>query len=376
MEFTIKRETFVSAVAKTMGVVERTAGMPILGNLLVMARDGEIEIAATDREIGITTAYDASVIDGGEFTLPARKLYETVRALEGETLHLKTAGAKDTLAVLTCHKTVCRLNGMPADEFPAIAGKDGCETSPVGPALLRSLIRKVSYAVSKDSSRQNITGIFLEKITEGSSVLIKVSATDGHRLAVAKAVIEETDADPAIPEKGVIIPLKGATEIRKIAEGAERLQVGFTTGSCIVEANRAVLRVNLIEGDFPDVRRAIPDQSADGNIRIGVLRDALLSSLRRMAVYCPECVILSAAGDLLRLETSDPDVGEIKDEIWIESPATREISVKFNVRYLIDAVEAATAEKVILNLPAGLYGCVIRGADDENYLAVVMPLTN
>jgi DNA polymerase-3 subunit beta len=373
MEFTIDRETFLEGIQKTLGIVEKQTATPILQNLLIKTMDGNagIEILASNREIGIRTNYDASVIKPGELTIPAKKLNEIVRELQGESIHLVTKGKN--AAVLTSNKAICKINGLEASDFPEIINPDGLESLSISPALLCDMLHKAFYAVSKDESRRHMAGIFFQKTGDDDKISIRMAATDGHRLAIARA--DRSESDIPIPEKGVIIPRKGAAEIRKISEGIEDdVRIGFAQGACIVEAGRATLRVNLIDSAYPDIQRVIPDETAEGILRIIVVRDALLHSLRRMAVYGDSCALDIHSG-AIHLQAQDPDIGEIKDEIEIETPAADEKRIiKFNVRYLIDAIDAVSDEKVVLNIPSGFGGCLIRGSEDINYLAVVMPL--
>jgi DNA polymerase-3 subunit beta len=53
--------------------------MPILNNILVRVRDGKMEIAATDREIGIVTSCVAQVVSEGDITISAKRLYEMIK---------------------------------------------------------------------------------------------------------------------------------------------------------------------------------------------------------------------------------------------------------------------------------------------------------
>lgn len=374
MEFTIDRETFLEGIQKTLGIVERQATTPILQNLLIKTLDDNagIEILATNREIGIRTNYDASVIKPGALTIPAKKLNEIVRELQGDSVHLAMKG--NNAAVLTSNQAVCRINGLEASDFQEIINPDGLESFTISPVLLCDMLKKVFYAISKDEPARNLSGLFLQKIANGDKVSIRMAATDGHRLAIATAHRDE--ADLQIPEKGVIIPRKGLAEIRKIAEGTEDdVQIGFAQGACVVIAGRATLRVNLIDAIFPDIQRVIPDDTAGGILHVTAVRDSLLHSLRRMAVYGSNCA-LDIHGAAIHLQAQDPDIGEIKDEIQIiqtiEDGEAR--IVKFNARYLIDAIDAVGDEFVDLNIPHGFGGCLVRGSEDKNALGVVMPL--
>jgi DNA polymerase-3 subunit beta len=373
MEFTIDREILLEGIQKTLGIVERQNAMPILQNLLIRTMEGNagIEILATDREIGIRTNYDASVIKSGGLTFPARKLNEIVRELQGDSVHLVTKG--NSAAVLTSNKAVCRLNGLAAADFPEILNQDGYESFIMAPVLLQDMLRKVAHAVSRDEARKNISGVFMQKIVSNGKLSIRMAATDGHRLAIARA--DRDEPEMPIPEKGVIIPRKGVAEIRKLSEKTEDdVRIGFVPGALIAETGRATLRVSLIDAAYPDIDRVIPDETAEGILQITVLRDALLHSLRRMAVYDLGCV-LDIHGGAIHLEAQDPEIGEIKDEIEAEN-LNCEVArvVKFNVGYLIDAIDAVSDEKVVLNIPAGFGGCVIRGSEDKNFFCVVMPL--
>lgn len=374
MEFTIDRETFQEGIKKTLGIVERNSPTPILQNVLIrtMTDDSGIEILATNREIGIRTNYDASVITPGSLTIPARKLNELVRELQGETVHL--AAKKNGTAVITCNKAVCKINGLAADEYPEMIMEDGCESFMISHSLLDYMLGSVLYAVSSESGRVNMEGVFLQKITKDGATIIRMAATDGHRLAITDIKRDETDLP--LPENGIIIPKKGAIEIKKICDGTEGdVEISFAKGAIIINAGRATLRVNLIDANYPDIQRIIPAESADGILKITAVRDDLLHSLRRMAVCGSFGCVLDIHDSAIHLEASDPNVGEIKDEIVISTPdpvAAR--VVKYNVDYLIEAIEAVTDQAVALNISPEFGGCLVRGADNRNYFGIVMPL--
>jgi DNA polymerase-3 subunit beta len=376
MEFTIDREKLLVGIQKTLGIIEKQNGLPILQHVLIrtMESNDRIEILATNREIGIRTDYDASVIKPGQMTIPAKKLSELIKELEGETVHLVTKGKGS--AVITCNKVVSKINGLDASDFPESKDAEGYESFEMSAALLSDMIKKVIYAVSKDDSRKNISGIYMQKISKDNIPFVRMSATDGHRLAIISDEMSTSEILDIIPEKGLIIPRKGISEMRKIAEDGEGdIRLGFTRDACILEAGRATLRVNLIDGDYPDITRVIPDDNAAVILRLVVSRGEILHSLRRMAVYDGSCCSLHVNGDFIHFEAKDPDIGEIKDEIEIlnvENDDGR--AVKFNVGYLIESIESVSVDNVQLNIHAGMGPCVIHGVDDKNYTGIVMPL--
>ena len=81
MEFTVRKFDLLQELTLIQGVVERKTTIPILANVLIRAEGGELGIAATDLEIGLKSICVSKTTVPGAVTLPAKRLYEIVRAL-------------------------------------------------------------------------------------------------------------------------------------------------------------------------------------------------------------------------------------------------------------------------------------------------------
>lgn len=379
MEFTIERDVFLRGVQRAQGIVERKSALPVLSNLLVQAAEKEtLRIVATDQELCLVTEYRASVIKPGRLTIPARKLFETLREMQGETVHLVEVDGNT--AQMTCNKVVCRLKGLPPEDFPAVLIEPSDYAwSKMSPALIRTMIGRVQFAISTDDTRKYLGGVFLEMQRADGKALVRMVAVDGHRLALAESDMTEVEKkagqDLSIFEAGIIIPRKGLQEIRKLMEGDEEdiVSLGFKTGTLAVMDDKGTfLSVSLVDGTFPDWRRVIPERDGDDAI-MTFERSFVLRCLRRMSVITPECVAMTLSPDLLVLNATDPDVGEIRDEIEAKYEGEEKV-VKFNGRYLIDSVEAVPGDLVELRIPNGRDMAVIRHADDDGYMSVIMGL--
>lgn len=386
IEFTIEREKFLKGVQKTLGIVERKATLPIMANVLIEAvlpcgGGGFIRLEATDMELRLSVEYPASVIKEGRITVPAKKIYEAVRELAGETLHLVESAA--ATVIMTSNKAVCKLRGLAADEFPAFPEADAAAGDSVffgiKSALLRKLIGLVYASISTDEMRKTLTGVFLERDPDLVRTLVRMTSADGHRLSTATADMTEEEAripgGIQIPDKGVIIPRKGLQEIRKLIEGEEGdVQVGIAKGNCIVRNEKgARLSVSLIDGQFPDWRHVMPEP-ADGDAVIRCDRAALLHGVRRMGVIEPGRVDMTASASLLVLNSTHPDIGDIRDELPAEYEGA-ERKAAFNGGFLIDVLEAVSGDTVELRLPAGRdLMAVIRDPESDDYKGIVMGL--
>jgi DNA polymerase-3 subunit beta len=370
MEFNVKRDVFLSGVQRTLGIVDRRTSMPVLNNVLIRAESDRIRIVATDREIGLIADYEAQVVKEGEITLPARKLFEMIREIQGDLVQFRK---EDTNWVtIVCGKVHFRIPGIPAEEFPKIMDDDDVEFIRVDGAMIGDMIKKTFFAMSTDESRVNLNGVFVKAEKEKEVAVMRMVATDGHRLSIASADLKVEQI--AGFDKGMIIPRKGITEIRRLVEDKEGpVELGAKKGMCVLKKDGLILKVSLIDAEYPDYKRVIPK---DKGTLVELDRDQVLHALRRMSVMASERysgVRIRFLSNQMVLNSINPDVGEAKDEVEIQYQ-DGEIEVGFNVRYLLDSIEAVDEEKFSLEIRSGLRPAIVKPAKDSGYLCIVMPL--
>ncbi|MBN1614690.1 MAG: DNA polymerase III subunit beta [Deltaproteobacteria bacterium] len=370
MEFNIQRNTFLEGIQKTLGIVERKTTMPILNNALIRTENNRLRIIATDREIGLVADYDADIVAEGEITLSARKLAEMIREIQGDRIHFVTD--ENYVATMTSLKAVYKIPGVPADDYPTVVAEEGMPLVTVKAEFLKHLIRRTSFAISTDDMRKNLNGVFFETGSEGDPFTVRMVATDGHRLALADADLGTPDF-PAL-EKGVIIPRKGLGEIRKLLDDEPGdVSFGIQPGLCVVRTDSTLLRVNLLDAEFPDYRRVLPTEA--GSV-VQFEKNTVLHALRMMNVISSEKysgVIITLRDNAMILNSTNPDVGEANDEIDV-SYQDEELVVGYNVGYLIDAIDAIDTERVVFEIGQGMKPGVIKPLGDDRYLCIVMPL--
>src|SRR5438067_10344986 len=118
MEFTVRKFDLLEELALIQGVVERKTNIPILANVLIRAEGGELGIAATDLEIGLRSVCVSKTTVPGIITLPAKRLYEIVRALPDKEIKFKRGEAN--WVSVTCGSSRFRIAGLPQEDFPAL----------------------------------------------------------------------------------------------------------------------------------------------------------------------------------------------------------------------------------------------------------------
>src|SRR3546814_4449134 len=81
MRFSLQREVFLKPLGQVVNVVERRQTLPVLANLLVQVKDGQLSLTGTDLEVEMIARSAVDDAQDGETTIPARKLFDIVRAL-------------------------------------------------------------------------------------------------------------------------------------------------------------------------------------------------------------------------------------------------------------------------------------------------------
>jgi DNA polymerase-3 subunit beta len=371
MKFTVQRNTFLEGIQKTLSIVEKKTTMPILNNILLRTGNNKITIVATDREIGLVADYGAEILEEGQVTVSARKLYEMIREIQGDSVQFEAN--ESHRVTVTCQKIIYKIPGLSADDFPSVIDdRTDVNFSSMQGKFIEGLIRKTSFAMSGDEMRKNLNGVLVETLDDGGKNTLRMIATDGHRLAIASADIGEAALFKL--EKGIIIPRKGLNEIKRLIEDApEEIFVGIRQGMCIVKTDSTMLRVSLVDAEYPDYRRVMP---AEKGIVVQFEKDAILHALRRMSVISSERysgVIIALSEGKMVLESTNPDVGEAKEEIEI-AYHEKDISIGYNVKYLIDAMEVIDDETVVFEIGVGMKPGVIKSAHNDEYVCIVMPL--
>ncbi len=367
MQFNINRNTFLDGIQKTLGIVEKKTTLPILNNVLLKAEKNKLKIIATDREISLISDYEAEIKEGGEITISAKKLYEMVREIQGETVNFITT---NNVVKISCQRAVYKIPGLPAEDFPDVSDDKNIQFYNINGLLIKELINKTSFAMAVDEMRKNLNGVFLESFLDGSETFLRMVATDGHRLAIAKTIFGEPFLEKG---KGIIIPRKGLMEIKKIADENENVKIGMGKNMFIIKTDNTILKVSLVDGDYPDYKRVIP---AEKGTSITLEKESFLHALKRMNVVSSERyggVILSFTEGKLTLNSTNLDVGEATEEIDV-SYTGEDVEVGFNVNYLIDAISVINKENILMEVGVNIKPTAVKQTEGDDYLCIVMPL--
>ncbi|MDT8442212.1 MAG: DNA polymerase III subunit beta [Desulfuromonadales bacterium] len=368
MNFTIEKDQLLKELARIQGIVEKRNTIPVLANVLLESGDGQLLLTATDLEVGMRSSCAADISQPGRITVSAKKLYEITKELSDQRISFATR--ENSWIEVKCGKAQFNVVGLSADEFPHFPSPEKADFLTLRSQLCKEMIDKTLFAVSTDESKYNLNGIFVQIPAESNS--LRMVATDGHRLSMIDKVVDDVTSEEF--GRGVILPRKGIYELKKLADDGEgELKIGFMENNAVVCKGSTVVIMRLVDGDFPDYQRVIP-QGNDNQAVISV--EPLLHALRRMIILSSEKsrgVKMELANNRLEVSSSNPELGEAREELEIEYSGP-ELSVGFNARYLLDILQVQDQGKIRFFLKDQLSPGLVKPLQDDGFLAVVMPM--
>ncbi|GMQ83622.1 MAG: DNA polymerase III subunit beta [Gammaproteobacteria bacterium] len=364
MKFTIDRESLLKPLQQVIGVVERRQTLPVLGNVLIVADDKGLQITATDLEVEIQAKVSVQIDEGGEITLPARKLVDICKALpENASIQFTF---KDQKVQIKSGKSRFTLATLPAADFPVVDEiKSDCQFA-ISQDKLKESIERTQFSMAQQDVRYYLNGVMLE-IGNG---LLRTVATDGHRLALC-----DMDVDIAVSHSSqVIVPRKGIQELQRLLEASdEPVQVEVGTNHIRIRTADLCFTSKLVDGRFPDYERVVP---RGGDKLVVADRELLRQALSRTSILSNEKyrgIRLNIEKNNIKIQAHNPDQEEADEEFEVDYQGTG-LEIGFNVTYLLDVLSSVRSENVEITLSDSNSSCLIQQPGTAQYRYVVMPM--
>ena len=366
MKFTTEKNEIVDALQMGASIAERRQTIPILANLRIVARDGKVEITATDLEIQIKTLTEVKkVVEEGEITVSARKMSELCRSLpDNEALEFDLNNGKLTVSSKNFHADFATISAL---DFPELESKEETNSLSISSSALQSLLNKTAFCMASQDVRYYLNGLLVEY--KGGEV--NAVATDGHRLALATSPLDKTIT---IDGERQILPRKAVLELSKILrQENEDIKITFGNSSLSIQDENLDFSTKLIDGKFPDYEKVLP--SGDPN-SLEVSKESLQSALSRASVLSNEKyrgVRFALDKNTLKLTANNPEK-ESAEELLDVNYNGNPMEIGFNIGYLLDVLGTIETDNVELNFYGEESSCLIREPGNQAEVYVIMPM--
>jgi DNA polymerase-3 subunit beta len=370
MELVVRKTDLLRELQLFQGIVERKNTIPILANVLIEADGEQVKLLATDLEVGLRSKCAASVTKSGSLTLPAKKLYEIVKALPETDVRIE----EDRNGVkVAADRFDSRMQTLPREDFPSLPDGTGAYSASLPRDVLKQMVAKTQFAITGEDTRYFLNGALFILRPDSMSLV----STDGHRLALITVPREKGKGKAkADDEVRVILPRKTLMELaRLLAEGDGDIQYERGENHLFFEVGGRLLISRMIDGQFPAFERVIPKSN---DKRVEFDRDRLTSAVKRVALLSNErsrAVKFSIDKGKVEIASSSPEFGEAKEALMVDY-AEAPVTICFNAQYVLDFLNVVETDSVSLEFKDEMSQAVMRpvAAEGYEYTYVIMPM--
>jgi DNA polymerase-3 subunit beta len=368
MRFTITRQNLHNGLVAVSAAVPSKTTLPVLSNILFDADEDGVWMSGTDLDVGVRVHAPADVKERGSITAPGKKLQEMTRELPDQPVEVQTRADQIELRWGGGPSHV-KLNGLPADEFPALPAVDFDGGWSTRGTDLQTLIHHTAFAVSSEESRPILNGVLWELRPE----MMRMVATNGHRLARMSVPASSSSS----PSADLIVPPAALQQVQRLFKGDDDVQVARSGNHLGFKAGGTEVYTRLIDGSYPNYEQVIPKD----NDKVAVVeKRPFEQAVRRMAVVASDQthrIRMSLGTGRVTLNVLTPDLGEAHDELELDYQG-EELEIGFNANYLLEVLRYIPTDEVRLTFKAPERAATVEpvtGDDGKmDYLCLVMPL--
>jgi len=372
VKFRVDRDVLAEAVAWTARSLPTRPAVPVLsGVLLDAAAEGVLTISSFDYEVSARSEVPAHVSVAGVVVVQGKILADIAKALPSKPVDLELDGTK---LILTCGASRFSLHTMPVDDYPTLPQLPEIAGT-IDSGAFNEAILQVTTAASRDETLPLLTGVRVE--IEGETITLL--ATDRYRLAM-----KEITWSPRRPDISQVALVRARTlsDVAKSMTQAGTIDIALQTdgGKQIIGFEAAGRRTTsqLIEGDYPPVRRLFPESTPT----YAVARTAdIIEAARRVALVAERNtpIRLTFTEGQVVLEAGQGDDAQASEALEA-TLVGEDITTAFNPHLFLDGLGALGTEFVRLGFthptkPVLMSGKrSAEGEEQEEFLYLLMPI--
>lgn len=377
MNFTINRSAFISQLNNVLRAISSKTTIPILTGLKMVINEDNIVLTGSNSDITIESVINANDAENdltiettGAIVLPARFFSDIVKKLPDKKVTIEvTSGFQ---ADITSGSAKFQINGQDAENFPHLPEIETNKSVTLPNDILKEVIRQTVIAVSKQESRPILAGVHM---TLKDGVLTAV-ATDSHRLAQRKVVLENIDNSI---DFDVIIPGKSMEELSgMISDVHEDVQMQVTENQVLFIFGNTHFYSRLLEGNYPETSQLIP-QTADTTVELEA--GTFLSSIERASLLSHESrndvvkLSLKPSESLVRISGDSPDIGTVEEKVVTSALDGNDLEISFNPNYMKDALRSFGQATIKISFTSPLRPfTLVPTEDQENFVHLITPV--
>lgn len=359
----------IQSLGMIQGIAGKNVNLPILLNVFIQAKESGVVLMTTNLEISVKTNLRAKVETVGDFTVPAKTLFDFVSLQQEEQMDFELAGNE---LLVSCSGTNTKIKGIASEDFPVIPEVEEKSVYAVNVKDFKSALSSTVIAAAKNEIRPELSGVYFGFFTERFGGLV-MAATDSYRLSEKKIGVLQGEGENVciLPSRAVyeMVRLLGAS---KGQESENNVRVWLGESQLSLRYENFEISTRLVDGKYPDYSQIIPGQF---KTTITVPSDVFANKIKGASLFSVggvNSVNLEVKGKNLFISSESSQTGAYTSEIDAEVDG-EDNSILLNYRYLLDGLaQLGGTARLKINGPDS--PCLLESAGGEDFLYIVMPI--
>ncbi len=374
MKFTFDKDAMIHEISIAQEIITNKSPVSILSNILLIAENNSLTIKATDSTVKFTTVIPIDIEEEGRTTLYCDKFMSILFSLPAGNIDFIQEDIGIVIKPVS-KKIKFQLKSQASDKFPEIGTSENIPFFEVPADEFKEMIKETAFAVSEDRNRYFMSGVYFAKDGESLTMV----ATDGRRLSC------DSKNDFDVPDfQAAIVPTKILNCILKNAPDEGNIQVAVIDKSIFVKYGNVEFSSVLIDGQFPNYKKVIPENLTNS---FSVNKDDLEAALKRTIIMIDKKVcrlLFKISSGILQIISPESDIGTADEEIPCRYDGP-DASMYLNVNYISEPLRVIDSEYIVFNFnineskgsdEVNITKALIMKADkDCDYIHVIMPMT-
>lgn len=369
MRFIVTSTALLKNLQQISGVISSNTVLSVLEDFLFELKGNTLTLTATDLETMMRVQLDVNDAQGdGRICIPSKILTDYLKNLPEQPITFNI-NEQDLSIEMSSDVGKYRIGGEKADDFPKEPAPGDTTSFTMSSIALLESINKTLFAVSTDTLRPQMTGVYFEMANDG----ITFVSTDAHRL------VQFRRTDVNCPNKeGVVVPKKPLQQLRATLPADEtQLELSYNSSHLFVNSGRLSMSCRLIDAKFPDYKAVIP---GDNPYKLTINRTDFVSALRRVSIFANKTtnqVVLDINGNALQLSAQDIDFSYEGKEMLSCQYNGEDMKIAFNAKLMVEMINNMDGDEIQVELStptrAGIFRPMEKN-DNEDVLMLLMPL--
>ncbi|WP_439425452.1 DNA polymerase III subunit beta [Oenococcus alcoholitolerans] len=361
MRFSLKKNELVNRLNIVNRAISGKVMIPILSGIKISAQSNGLTLIGSNSEISIKTIIaadqknDLKIEEEGEIVVSANFFTSIIKRLSESDLQIYTEGSQ---IKISSGQSLFTVSGQAADNYPQLPRIDDALNIKIPADQLTDLIAETIKSVSAQDSRPLLTGIHF--VIDQNQ--IKVVSTDSHRLA--QRIVTLKSDSPLTTD--VVVPSKALTELRALIEGIKEVDLQFDESRLMVNLGDTVFYSRLLEGQYPQTDRLIPQESTSS---FSIDSQVLSASLDRASLVAHQSGNLVAqftiSNGSLEISTERSEIGNVHESLPIKNFQGKDLKISFNPDFVKDALSSISEKTLNFSFTSSLRPFVIGPAEGQ-----------